>query len=127
MYFETPDLKNKTGWRTGGALNRMRLKQFQDYAKERRPRDSLKTLITNDTRLSKAETAEDAYAEAWALTYFLINKRGPAYASYLRRISAKPCLIWDTPEERLSDFLEEFGPDLDRFDDEFVRYLRYRR
>ena len=62
------------GWRGIGAVNEPRLERFQQYLSAR-PADSLETLIRDDRRFRDARQNIDAYAEAWALTYFLINKR----------------------------------------------------
>ena len=123
MYFETPDLRSRTGWRTIGKPNPLRFRQFQDYAAKRRGDDSLLTLIQSNDRFQDPQLAADAYAEAWALSYFLIKTRRKAYADYLGRISTKPPLIWDKPQQRLAEFQAAFGEDLAKLDREFLRYL----
>ena len=121
MYFETPDLGSGKGWRTIGAVNRVRLEQFRDYL-PRRPADSLRTLVQDDRRFRDARQAEDAYAEAWALTYFLVRQRWDQYAAYSRALAAKGPLVWDTPEERLAEFEQAFG-DRTTLDDDFLRQV----
>lgn len=123
MYFETPDLSNRTGWRTIGQLNRGRLNQFKQSLAKRRSPGSLVTLISQDQRLTTAETAAEAYAEAWALTYFLIKKRRAQYEEYLFNLSQKKPLIWSKPEERLAEFRAAFGENLEELDQEFLRYF----
>lgn len=122
MYFETPDLTSRTGWKTVGNVNPRRLAQFADYARNRRKADSLETLLANNNRFTDAETAGDAYAEAWALTYFLIKTRRREYAEYLKAISKKRPLVWDKPDARLATFKKAFGSDLERMDRDFLRY-----
>ena len=122
-YFETPDLKSKTGWKTAGQLNKNRLKRFKEFLNKRRAADSLMSLIRNDARLTDPETAEDAYAESWALTYFLIRKKAAPYVQFLQFLAAKRPLDYPTPEQRIAEFVAIFG-DLKRLDGEFVRYLR---
>ena len=39
IYFETPDLRNKRGWRSIGSVNRVRLAEFRRYLRSR-PSDS---------------------------------------------------------------------------------------
>jgi len=124
MYFETPDFRTGTNWRSAGALNRMRLRQFRDYVSRRRKPDSLMTLLQSDTRFTDAETAADAYAESWALTYYLIKTRGKDYVTYLQRLAAKSRLVWNTPDERLDEFRDVFGQDLSALDAEFLRYMQ---
>ncbi len=121
MYFETPDLGSGKGWRTIGAVNRVRLEQFRDYL-PRRPADSLRTLVQDDRRFRDARQAEDAYAEAWALTYFLVRQRWDQYAAYSRTLAAKGPLVWDTPAERLAEFEQAFG-DRTTLDDDFLRQV----
>ncbi|MCA9069800.1 MAG: DUF1570 domain-containing protein, partial [Planctomycetaceae bacterium] len=123
MYFETPDLRNRTGWRTIGQLNRGRLREFKKTLPNRDSPNSLMTLIGNDERLTTAQTARDAYAEAWAFTYFLVKKHRKQYEDYLHALSQKKPLRWNDPKERLSEFRAAFGDDLGKLDQEFLRYF----
>jgi hypothetical protein len=125
VYFETPDLGSAKGWRNIGAVNRPRLAQFRAYLRTR-PADSLVTLLEDDKRLSDTQTAPDAYAEAWALTYFLIRMYPEKYVQYLRRLSQKKPLLYDDPQTRLAEFKQVFGEDLKSLDAEFVRYMTRR-
>ncbi len=122
VYFETPDLNNAKGWRTIGEVNRPRLERFRDYL-SRRPTKSLLSLIVNDKRFRDPRQALDAYAEAWALNYFLIKQKPKEYLAYLGPLSAKHALISDPPETRIKQFKAAFGDDLDRLDAEFVKYM----
>jgi hypothetical protein len=127
MFFEAPDLRSSTGWRTIGKLHDARLGRFQEYARERRPEGSLATLLANEDRFRDAATSTDAYAESWALTYYLIRNHKDAYVDYLARIGAKPRLIWNDGEQRLADFQAAFGEDLEALEQNFLQYtLRLR-
>lgn len=122
LYFETPDVNSSKGWRTVGAINRPRLLQFRDYLR-RRPDDSLVTLIRDDQRFRDTKEGIDAYAETWALTYFLLRRYPERYVAYLERLSAKKPLFWDDAETRLSEFRQAFGEDLEALDAELVRQM----
>lgn len=124
MFFETPDLSSKSGWKTVGAVNTLRLRQFQDLAARRRAPDSLLTLIQSDTRFTDAAQMSDAYAEAWSLSYFLIKTKKDAYVAYLNKIAAKPRLTWDKPADRIAAFKAAFGDDLEQLDAEWLRYMK---
>ena len=126
LYFETPDLTSSRGWRTIGGVNPPRLVQFHDYL-NRRPADSLEKLIRDDERLRDAKQGMDAYAEAWALTYFLTRRYPEAYVAYLKRLSEKKPLFWDDAKTRLAEFKQAFGDDLGTLDAEFVRYMARER
>jgi len=122
VYFETPDLNSSRGWRTIGKVNRPRLVQFHDYLR-RRPPDSLVTLLRDDERLRDTKQGMDAYAEAWALTYFLVRWHPDQYVEYLKLLSKKKPLFWDDAEARLREFKQAFGDDLEKLDRDFVRSM----
>jgi len=122
IFFETPDLRSSQGWRNIGVVHAERLAQFRRYLSAR-PSDSLRTLLAEDRRFRQADTALDAYAEAWALNHFMISTRLKDYVRYQQRLSAKPLLIYSTTEERLSEFQQAFGEDLAALDAEFLRYV----
>lgn len=122
VYFETPDMKSLKGWGNIGGINRVRLAGFRDYL-SRRPAESLESLLADDKRFRDTRTGNDAYAEAWALNYFLITKKSKQYYEYTAKLSKKPVLVWDTPEGRLNEFKASFGDDLQKLDAEFIRYM----
>ncbi len=123
MYFETPDLRSDKGWRGIGNVNvnRPRLEHFQQQSRERGTK-WLESLIRNDKRFVDPKKALDAYAEAWALTYFLIRQHPKEYVSYLRILSEKKPMLQDGPEQRLDDFRNSFG-DLSKINAELMRYM----
>ncbi len=121
VYFETPDLRSRKGWSGIGAVNRLRLVRLREYLK-RRPADSLRTLIAEDKRFRDPQQNLDAYAEAWALTYYLLRRHPRQYVAYLKVLSEKKPLLEDDPKTRLKEFQQAFG-DLGRLDDEFVRHM----
>lgn len=123
MYFETPDLSSKSGWKTVGAVNDLRFNQFAEFTKRGREPDSLKTLLQSDARFTDAKLMRDAYCEAWALCYFLIKTRKEDFSQYLVRIANKSELEWDDPAGRLKDFQDVFGSDLKKIDADFVKYM----
>ena len=122
IYFETPDLRSSKGWRTIGGLNRPRLGQFHDYLRRRAP-DSLETLLGDDQRFRDTSQAADAYAESWALTYFLLQRHREQYVEYLKLLSQKKPLFYDEAETRLAEFKQAFGEDLRKLDAEMVRAM----
>ena len=126
MYFEVPDLRSRAGWRTIGKINPSRMRRFRDILRNRWTEGSLERLLTDDRRFGNPKSAGDAYAEAWALSYFLIRKQGSRYANYLKLISRKKPLRFDKPEQRLREFRKAFGDDLGRIDRDFQRYMRRR-
>ena len=109
MYFETPDLRSSKGWAGVGAVNKLRRDQFKDYAKHR-PANSLETLIADDQRLRNVEQVPEAYAESWALTYYLLKQHPKEYVAYAKMLSRKQPLGDDGPAKRKAEFEKFFGP-----------------
>ncbi|QGJ69016.1 DUF1570 domain-containing protein [Planctomycetales bacterium 10988] len=122
LYFETPDLNSSRGWRTIGAVNRVRLNQFKKYLSYR-PEDSIETLLRDDNRMKNPQQMKDAYSEAWAFTYFLLRNHPEEFIEYLSMLSEKPRLIWDDPQERIHEFQHYVG-DLEIREREFLRYMK---
>jgi hypothetical protein len=125
IYFETPDLRSSGGWRSIGKVNRPRLARFRQYL-PKRPANSLETLISSDDRFRDTSLAQDAYAESWALTYFLLERYRDRYVAYLESLSKKKPLFYDSRETRLEEFREAFGEDLTKLDSQFVRFVMTR-
>ena len=80
------------------------------------------TLVADDKRLRDPRQGAEAYAESWALNYFLIRQKPKEYLAYMELMAAKKPLVPDTPEERLEEFKAAFG-DLDRLEADFLRHI----
>ncbi len=65
--------------------------------------------MADNRRFRDPRTAADAYADAWALNYYLIKYKPQAYTNYLKLLAAKPPLVEDDPQKRLTEFREHFG------------------
>jgi hypothetical protein len=123
MYFETPDLRSASGWQTVGKINPARMRDYRTYFNSRRPRESLKAMLSGDDEFLTGKNPVDAYAEAWALTYYLIKSRRTDYMTYLDRLSKKGiALRKPVPEERLAEFEAVFGS-WDAVERDFLRYM----
>jgi hypothetical protein len=123
MYCETPDLRTGSGWRTIGKLNVGRLRQFREFAAQRRAGDSLNTLIRNEARFRDPSTMLDAYAESWALVDYLMRERREEFVRYMQEVASKPRLRWDDPETRIGAFSAAFGP-IENVEAECSRHIR---
>jgi hypothetical protein len=121
VFFESPDVDNSRGWKTVGVVNQVHLYNFHKFLRSRAA-DSLETLLSTDERFHDPKKAGDAYSEAWALNYFLLNRRKKQYVTYLKKLAEKPPLLQEAPEERMSLFKEVFG-DIEELDKDFVEYI----
>ena len=123
IYFESPDLGSKQGWRKIGAINTVNLINFRQSLRTRQP-GAFQTLLSEDKQFRDPATAAAAYAEAWALNYFLLQTRYEPYVKYLQALAAQTPLVSVEPVERIKLFQTHFGDDLTTLEAEFLRYMR---
>lgn len=124
MYCEAPDLKRTSGWGTIGRVHPGRLQHFREFVQTRRQPGSLTSLVLTEDRFRDPATAIDAYAESWALTYYLLQEHRAQYVAYLELLATRPRLVWDTPEQRERAFLGTFETDWETLDEEFLRFMQ---
>jgi len=118
-YFETPDLASERGWRGIGAVNRPRLERF---LRESRP-GAVASVVLADDDFRRPDTAIDAYARAWALTYFLVQTRKTAFVDYLRMLAEKEPLADDSPGQREREFTAAFGDTPAEIEEVMMRFM----
>lgn len=123
MFFEAPDRRNPRNWRAIGSVNQVNLRRWMQYF-PRRPNDSLVTLLSDDMRYRSPSDATAAYAEGWALTYFLIKTKRKEFVKYMRLLSEGKYLAEKTKRQRIDDFEECFGMTLEQTNRAFLSYMR---
>lgn len=103
-------------------INYGRLYDYQREVMPTQPLGSLETYISSDQAFERTPIL--AYAQAWALTFFLSETRPQQYADYLALTADRP-LFSDYPSwQRVADFREAFGDDLELLDSHFVSFVR---
>lgn len=122
-FFESPDLRNPGRWRNIGRVNQVNLARWRRYVADR-PEESLATLLANDMRYRQPASATNAYAEGWALTYFLIKTRRAEYVQYLRTLSSGKLHAERTQRERIEMFETAMDATLAEIDKQFIAYMR---
>ena len=64
----------------------------------------------------------NAYAQAWALSFWLSETRPREYAKFLQKMASPEVTRQLTPELRVKLFTESFGDNLILLDAEMLRY-----
>ncbi|MEQ8848414.1 DUF1570 domain-containing protein [Botrimarina sp.] len=103
-------------------INRGRLADYLHDVAPNQPLGTVATFISSDQAFER--TPIPAYANAWALTFFLSETRPQQYAEYLALTAQRPLFSEYPPEERVADFRSVFGQDLELLDAQFVRYTQ---
>jgi hypothetical protein len=102
-------------------INQGRLRDFLDYVATRRQPGALTRLLSSDESF-RGDVA-GAYAEAWALSFYLCETQPRLYAAYLAKTAARPPLSDYPAAERMADFQEIFGNEMRMFETKFLRYM----
>lgn len=119
--FEAPGIRNRSeGLQIGGRINQERLTAFKDYLKLRRPKNSLESTIGTDELFN--QEMSDFYAEAWALSFFLVETRPRKYSDLLRRMATRDGSKELTRSERIETFRSAVSDNFKLLDAEFVRF-----
>lgn len=119
--FEAPGIReNSKSNQIANRVNPERLAWFKKYAKERRRKDSLEDFLSNDDLFQLSPL--DAYAEAWAFSFFLIETRPRQYSDYLHRMASRETVKKLSADERLEIFQKVFGDNMRMLEVDFLRF-----
>jgi hypothetical protein len=101
-------------------INEGRLADFRAGLKRREP-GTVVGLVSSDQLFRTNATA--AYAEAWALTFFLCETRPRQLAEYLEKTAARPDFSSYFAAQRVADFAECFGSDFKQLEANFLAWM----
>ncbi len=101
-------------------INQGRLKDFKQLFAKRKPAAFVE-LINSDRQFDHDPIA--AYAEAWAFTFFLVEKMPRDYAKYLAKTASRPPFTLYSSAQRMKDFTEIFGENMAMLDARFLRFI----
>lgn len=121
--FEAPGIRRRDpANKVISRVNPERFAWFQSYRKARRPAKFLQTFLASDEAMMRQPL--DGYAEAWALTFYLLESRPREYSAYIKKVAAREPFGSYGSEERLADFRSAFGQDLNLLEAAYLRYLQ---
>jgi len=103
-------------------INHERFDTFKQMVAPRHRPELLASLIASD-RFFRTNPAA-AYAEAWALTFYLAETRARKYTKYLARTANRPPFAEYTPAERTADFTVVFGDNWPMLEARFLRFMK---
>ena len=109
--------------RGGGAGDRVDVERYTTFqnARPSRPKTMLRDIVTGDGVF--LTNPLNAYAEAWATTFFLSETRSSQYADYLKRLSKRNRLDEYPADARQRDFEQSFGKDFVMLDVQLREFM----
>ena len=123
VYFEEASGRGSLLWSRPGLTSEIHLPGFRAAAANRQLRLPLAQLLSSDQAFQNGETLADAYAEGWALTYFLIRSDRPAFTRLMKGIGMRKPLITVTPQERLKQVTDATGTSIEELEQAVIRYV----
>lgn len=105
-----------------GRVNRRRLADFRAAVLRQHRPEGLEALVGGDELFRTATVA--AYAEAWALSFYLCETQPAAFAQYLARTARRDPFGRYERADRLADFQASFGADWRMLEAQMWRYIR---
>ena len=102
-------------------INKDRLADFRKLALADNRAEILGDIVASDRIFSADSRA--AYAEAWALTFYLAETQPSKYAKYLAKTAARPPFTEYTESQRLADFTAVFGDNWPMLNSRMLSFL----
>ena len=101
-------------------INRGRFENFQKFAPTHKP-EVLSSIVASDGLFRR--NAGVAYAEAWALSFYLVETQPRKYTKYLALTAGRPPFGRYTAAQRTADFTSVFGDDWRMLEAQFLRFM----
>lgn len=101
-------------------INYGRLYDFRHYHASR-PSGMIKSLVATDQLFRT--NGGFAYAESWALSFFLCETQPQQYTRYLATVAARPQFEDYSAPERVADFTRVFGDDFELLEAQLWRFV----
>ena len=122
LVYEADGIRNRQGTKVGDRINPERYRWFNDYLRSRRTARSLAQFLKSDD-LFVTQTL-DAYSETWAFSFFLLETRSDKYVHYLKMLARSDMAASNADDDRLANFTNVFGDDLDQLEADYLRFLK---
>lgn len=121
--FETPGMEDHAMDRdVRKRMNRGWHYGFQKFVEDGRPESYLESFIRTDDAFRTQ--MGNAYAQAWALSFWLIETRPREYAAFLQKMASPEVTRQLTADLRVRAFKESFGENLILLDAEMLRFYK---
>ena len=120
--FEAPgvyDSRYHTG--QGDRINRARLSDFRRLVVPQHRPEMLRALVASDRPFQISPVR--AYAEAWALSFYLVETQPRNYAKYVALSAQRPPFSEYTAAQRTADFTAVFGENWRMLEARFLRFM----
>ncbi len=120
--FEAPGVYNaRNHTARSDRINRVRFDDFHRVVAPRHTPDLIASIVADDRFFHTHPTV--AYAEAWALTFYLVETQPAQYARYVALTAARPPFTEYTAAQRIADFTSVFGDHWTMLEAQLLRFM----
>jgi hypothetical protein len=120
--FEAPGIHSSRKYaRQKDRINRGRLLAYKGRKDDFRP-GFIKELIQDDRIFQR--DSEAAYAQAWALTFYLVETQSHRYSKYLARTAERESGQTYSSSARLKDYVAVFGDEFKMHEARLARFMK---
>ncbi len=102
-------------------VNRNRLADFRRFADANSSPDWIQDLVVSDRPFTQDVAA--AYAQSWALSFYLSEKMPAEYSQYLAATAGRKPFVRVTGIDRMTDFSQSFGDNWQMLDARVRRFM----
>ncbi len=122
MMFEARGVWNSRAYgRREDRINRSRLEYFRQHCAKEHQAATLQAMVSGDRIFATDPLA--AYAEAWALSFYLVENQPRQYCQYLALTAARPAFQPYTQAQRVADFNSVFGENFRQLEARMLRFI----
>ena len=123
VFFERASGRSSMIWSRPGEVSRIHLPGYKAATRQNRLRLPLSELLESDQAFRSADKLADAYAQGWAITYFLIRSDRDAFDRLLLHLQNRKPLQAVDATTRLAEFETATGRPLVDFERNLLRYM----
>ncbi len=123
VYFEHATGRGADLWTEPGGVNRVHLPGFNAASVGERLRIPLRELVSTDAAFQSADSLAAAYAESWALAYFLIRTDRAAFDRYLANLPNRRPLQNVSADDRVAEVEAAVGVTLAEVEAKLLKYM----
>ena len=124
LYFEPLSPRSSTLWTKPGIVNARHHPEFVRCSEVGRAKLPFGELTQVDKPFLDSSTVATAYAESWALTFFLFRQEKNGMRKFLTNLASRKPLQKVTAEQRVQEFTAAFGKSPDELEPDAISYVR---
>jgi hypothetical protein len=123
VYFEPISGRGALMWNRPGEVSRIHLQGFQQATQDTGLQLPLSELLTSDSAFTRPDTLAAAYAEGWALTWFLLKTNPTGFASLMQQQQLRKPLTTVSVVDRQQEIVQASGLSIAELEAALIQHM----